>query len=132
MTEKNLLILIDDDPFFRELWAIQHGSSDMMMFDYIENMFSSDIDLSKVALMILDYEIDQSDIVDLCYVQKLRNAGYDGPIALSSMHSFKNMEPEKQKALRQTVDFIIPKKPLSIRETRKMVINKENSPYSNF
>ncbi|MFK7825085.1 MAG: hypothetical protein AB8G05_13095 [Oligoflexales bacterium] len=133
MTEKrNLLILIDDDPFFRELWATRSGSNNIMIFDYIENFFSAEIDLSKVFLLVLDYEIDQSDIIDLCYVSKLRNAGYNGPIALSSMHSFKNLEPEKQKALRETVDFIIPKKPLSLREAQKLAINKENSPFANF
>ena len=130
MTEKNTLVLIDDDPFFRELWATRVEAEYMIAYDYIESLFSAEIDLSKVFLIILDYEIDQSDIVDLCYVQKIRNAGYTGPIAVSSMHSFKTLEPEKQKALRDSVDFVIPKKPLSLKQAQKLVQNIEISPHA--
>ena len=130
--ENNLIVLIDDDPFFRQLWMTKNGPENIQSFDYIESLFSSDIDYSKIVLLILDYEIDRSDIIDLCYVEKLRNAGYTGPIALSSMHTFSTLEPEKQKAIRETIDFVIPKKPLSFKQAQKLVKNKEDSPYANF
>lgn len=132
LSEDYLLLVVEDDPYFRDLWINFYGNKNALIFDYIESLLSSNIDFSKVILVILDYEIDQSDIVELCYVQKLREAGYKGPIALSSMHSFEHLEPEKQQVLRSTVDFVIPKDPIGIDAVQKMVSNSKGSQYANF
>ena len=130
--KREIIIVIEDDPYFRDLWIAHYGTDNTRIFDYIETLFASDIDFSEVILIVLDYEIDQSNIVDLYYIQKLRNAGYKGPIAVSSMHSFEHLERDKQSELRQNVDFILEKEPISLNQAKKILAERMSSPYANF